>query len=340
MTVLVIGHEGDAHTLAVVREIGRLGGDVAIADLSDFPQRSQLNIRYTCCGDHQFEISIDGQARSLDDVAAAWWRRPQQPQVSAAIGSESHRLFALNEAAEALAGLWHALDVFWVNDPARDHVAHRKITQLRMAQQCGFRIPDTLISNDPERARVFIDHRGYRNVVYKAFSAFEDEWRETRLLRPDELSLLDNVQYAPVIFQEYVEAAYDLRITVVGDAVFAAAIHSQETSYPVDFRMDMASATIEPVDVPPSVEGQVTTYLRALGLQYGAIDMRVRPDGEYVFLEINPAGQWLFVEEVTHQPIAATLAQLLIEHDAAGLQERSPPALESLVPGGPGGGTQ
>jgi glutathione synthase/RimK-type ligase-like ATP-grasp enzyme len=322
VTVLVIAQEADAHTQAVVREIESLGGDVAIADLSDFPQRSQLNIHYTCCGERRFELSIGGQARDLGEVSAGWWRRPQQPRVSATIASETHRLFALNEAAEALAGLWHALEVFWVNDPALDHVAHRKITQLRVAQQCGFRLPDTLISNDPDRARLFIDRHGYRNVVYKAFSALEDEWRETRLLRPEELSLLENVQYAPVIFQEYVEAAYDLRITLVGDAVFAAAIHSQETSYPVDFRMDMASAEIKPVDLPPEVEAQLRTYLRVLGLQYGAVDMRLRPDGEYVFLEINPAGQWLFVEEATKQPIASTLAQLLVEPGVAGMKGR------------------
>jgi glutathione synthase/RimK-type ligase-like ATP-grasp enzyme len=222
--------------------------------------------------------------------------------------------FAL-PSAEALAGLWHALDAFWVNDPARDHVAHRKVLQLRRAQECGLTLPDTLITNDPARARMFVDGHGYRDVVYKAFSALEHEWRETRLLRHEELGLLDYVRYAPVIFQEYVEAVYDLRVTIVGDSVFPAAIHSQETSYPVDFRMDMTNATIRPVDLPADVEARLKDYMRALGLQYGAIDMRLRPDGTYVFLEINPAGQWLFVEQVTEQPIAATLARLLVQHD-------------------------
>jgi glutathione synthase/RimK-type ligase-like ATP-grasp enzyme len=322
VTVLVIAQEQDAHTRAVVRELERLGTELVIADLSEFPQRAQLNIHYTCCGARSFELVIEGRTHDLGDVAAAWWRRPQQPQVSPAIESETHRMFAMNEAAEALAGLWHALDVFWVNDPANDHIAHRKVTQLQVAQRCGFRIPDTLISNDPSRARQFIDRHGYHNVVYKAFSALEEAWRETRLLQPEELSLLDNVQYAPVIFQEYVEADYDLRITLVGEAVFAAAIHSQQTSYPVDFRMDMENAAIEAVDLPPELEAQLWRYLRALGLEYGALDMRLRPDGEYVFLEINPAGQWLFVEEATQQPIAAALARLLADHDVVG----EPPA--------------
>jgi glutathione synthase/RimK-type ligase-like ATP-grasp enzyme len=317
MAVLVIAREDDAHTEAVVRRIEELGSDVLIADLSRFPRASTLSVRYTCCGDRTFEISLGEDRHDLGRFRSGWWRRPQHPQISEDIVSETHRLFATNEAAEALAGLWPALDIAWVNDPARDHVAHRKILQLRQAQDCGFTLPDTMITNDPADARVFIDRHGYRSVAYKAFSALEQEWRETRLLRPEELDLLDHVRYTPVIFQEYVEAVYDLRITVVGDAIFAAAIHSQETSYSVDFRMDMANAAITPVDLPEQVEAQIRALMRALGVHFGAIDMRLRPDGEYVFLEINPAGQWLFVEEATGQPIAATLARLLVDLDQA-----------------------
>jgi glutathione synthase/RimK-type ligase-like ATP-grasp enzyme len=314
VAVLIIAQENDPHTQAVARELEALGRTYAILDLSDFPQLAKLNIRYTCCGDASFEITIADRAHDLGHFDAAWWRRPQLPRISEVIPSEAHRLFAANEVSEALAGLWHALDAFWVNDPALDHVAHRKVTQLQVARRCGFRLPDTLISNDPDEVRVFVDQHGYRKVAYKAFSALEDQWRETRVLQPQELSLLGEVRHAPVIFQEYIEAVYDLRITLVGDAIFAAAIHSQETSYPVDFRMDMANAQITPIELPADLEERLHAYRRALGLEYGAVDMRLRPDGEYVFLEINPAGQWLFVEEKTQQPIAAALARLLTTH--------------------------
>lgn len=315
MGVLIIARADDAHAGAVIREIRLLGGDAVVADLSEFPQRARLNIRYSCCGERTYELVLDGRAHDLAAFGAAWWRRPQQPEVSSELASGTHQLFAMNEAAEALGGLWHALDTFWVNDPARDHVAHRKVTQLRVAQDCGLRIPDTLITNDPAQARLFADRHGYRQVIYKAFSALEQEWRETRLLRAEEVALLDHVQYAPVIFQEYVEAIYDLRITVVGEEVFPAAIRSQETRYPVDFRMDIANASITPVELPPELVDRLLRFQRALGIRYGAIDMRLRPDGEYVFLEVNPAGQWLFIEEATRQPIAAALARLLVEHD-------------------------
>ena len=73
---------------------------------------------------------------------------------------------------------------------------------------------------------------------------------------------------------------------------------------------------IEPCELPAEVVDGLRRLMARLGLRYGAVDMRLRPDGAYVFLEINPAGQWLFIEEATRQPIAASLARLLVEHDA------------------------
>lgn len=179
-----------------------------------------------------------------------------------------------------------------------------------MAQEVGLTIPRTLITNEPAAARAFVAAEP-GGTIYKAFSATEQEWRETRLLRPEEMAGLDNVAYAPVIFQEYVPAGVDLRITVIGDAIFPAAIHSQETSYPIDFRMDMSQARIEPATLPAETEASLLMLMARLGIVYGAIDMRRTPDGHDVFLEVNPAGQWLFIEQRTHHPITATLARHL-----------------------------
>ena len=318
MAVLVLAPPDDEHATAVAQEIDRLGGEAEIVDLSAFPQHVRLSMRYDCCGGRDFALELPSGSRNVGDFGSVWWRRPQTPLVSPDLTRPGHRMFAVNEAQEALSGLWHALDAFWVNDPARDLVAHRKPFQLRVAQDVGLRVPATLITNDPDAARSFVDARGYRDVVYKAFSATETDWRETRILRRDELSLLDHVRYAPVIFQEYIEALYDLRVTVVGDEMFAAAIHSQQTAYAVDFRMDIENAEVEAVSLPREVENALRSFMTRLGLVYGAIDMRRTPDDRYVFLEVNPAGQWLFIEERSGQPIASALAEVLVSKDRAG----------------------
>lgn len=316
MAVLIIAPDRDEHAVVVKDEIARIGGRAEIVDLAFFPESAGLTIRYDCCErGRSFGLELDRRSLNLAEFGSVWWRRPHPPRVNEAMGAATHRLFAANEAQEALTGLWHSLDAQWINDPSRDLVAHRKAYQLRVAQDVGLFIPATVITNDPQQALRFIDSRGYRSVVYKAFAATEEEWRETRLLRPEELALIQHVQHAPVIFQEYVEAVYDLRVTVVGEDIFAAAIHSQETGYVVDCRIDIRSARIEAVTLPPEVESLVRALMRRLGLVYGAIDMRLAPDGRYVFLEINPAGQWLYIEVASGQPIAAAMARALVERD-------------------------
>jgi glutathione synthase/RimK-type ligase-like ATP-grasp enzyme len=318
MSVLILAQERDEHATAVAAELDRLGGHAEIVDTSLFPDRARVVARYeTCerCRERVFLLELERGRIDLGHVGAAWWRRPQHPAPSPTLRRHDHQVFVVNETHEALRGLWHALDTFWINDPGRDDVAHRKLLQLRVAQEVGLEIPSTLVTNDVAAARSYVDARGYRDVICKAFSATQEQWRETRLLGKEELAALENVRYAPVIFQEYVPADVDLRVTVVGDQIFPAAIHSQESAYPVDFRVDMTNTRIEPAELPREIEQRLLDLMGRLGIVYGAIDLRRTPDGRHVFLEVNPAGQWLFVELATGQPIAAAVARELLTHD-------------------------
>jgi glutathione synthase/RimK-type ligase-like ATP-grasp enzyme len=105
-----------------------------------------------------------------------------------------------------------------------------------------------------------------------------------------------------------------LRVTVVGDDIFPAAVYSQESSYPVDFRMDMTKTRVEPHTLPVETVDKLRALMRKLGIVYGAIDMRLTPEGQYVFLEVNPAGQWLFIESRSGQRITESVARLLSTH--------------------------
>jgi glutathione synthase/RimK-type ligase-like ATP-grasp enzyme len=317
-SVLIISSERDEHAGAVATELSRLGVEHHLLDLAEFPENVGLVLRYTNEASPVALLrAVGGVDIDLASVGAVWYRRPQPFVIPDSLNRPSHRTFAYNESHEAIAGLWQMLDVFWMNHPTRDEVAARKAYQLGVARSSGLEIPSTLISNDPTEVRRFLAKRGSKGTIYKAFSATQQEWRETRLVRDEELAVLDQVRHAPVIFQEYVPALFDLRVTIVGDQIFAAAIHSQDTQYQVDFRIDMNRAKVEPHELPTEVATSVMGFMRRLGLVYGAIDMRLTPDGRYVFLEVNPAGQWLFIEGRTGQPITAAVAQTL-----AGRQDR------------------
>ncbi len=316
--ILVLSVEDDSHARAVVTCLARMGCQFRILDLSHFPQTLQMSLRYeqTRSRDYRLTGSSSGEL-PLDSCCAVWWRRPQNYVLHSSITDPVFQAFAFAESHEAFSGLWLALDTFWINQPARDADAARKVYQLRVAQEVGLDTPVTLITNSPDNARAFVDRYGPERTIYKTFTATAQEWRETRLLRPEEIPLLDNVRYAPVIFQELIPAKVDLRVTVIGEEIFPAAIYSQETSYKVDFRMELDRVRIEACRLPDQVNRGLHALMDRLGLVYGAIDMRLTPDGRYVFLEVNPAGQWLFVEERTQQPIASCLATVLASHDGS-----------------------
>lgn len=314
--ILVISHPADDHATSVLAELGSMGREAFLFDLSTFPASTSLSMRYGNGSPAGFTLRSNGHgAVDLTACRAAWWRRPQPFGMPEGLGDPTGHAFAYNECHEAVTGLWEALGAFWMNPPKLDDAAAKKSFQLRIAAEAGLEIPKTLITSDPKDALEFANAVGIENTIYKAFSATEKSWRETRLLRPEELDLLDRVSVAPVIFQEYVPAEVDLRVTIVGGRVFPAAIHPCEGSYKADFRMDMGMARYEPAELPPDVEAALLRFMRRLGIVYGAVDMRRTPEGRHVFLEVNPAGQWKFIEERTGQPITRAVAELLAAHD-------------------------
>lgn len=309
--ILVVSHPRDDHARAVCDLLDAMGAEVEQFDLGDYPRRASLAFDYAPGRPPHFVLRQGGRAADLTRCGAAWWRRPQPFDLGDDVTEPGERAFAYAECHEAVMGLWHALDATWVNDPERNEVAGKKAYQLRAAAEAGLCVPATLISNDPEAARAFVARTGAARTVYKSFLATEQHWRETRVLRDEELDLLDHLAVAPVIFQEFVPADVDLRVTVVGDRVFPAAIHSTRTRYPVDFRMDLDDVPMEPAALPADVEAGLRRLMARLGLRYGAVDLRRTPGGAHLFFEVNPAGEWLFVEQKTGQPITRAVAELL-----------------------------
>lgn len=313
--ILVISYPGEEHTVDVIARLERQGREVLLVDLADFPTNKGLALTWPAAGAASSGPSylIDGPEGSVDLQRArvGWWRRVRPYAIDQLIGNPAMRAFAHSETSQAINGLLDALPCAWVNPRAADDAAHHKPYQWAVAQAVGLKLPRTLVTNKPESARAFINEVGVRKTIFKAFLASLDAWRETRLVEAEDLERLDLVRYAPVIFQEYIEGV-DLRITVVGETIFAAEIDARQTSYPVDMRMVIGETTVQPVELPPAVREALLELQRRLGLYYGAIDMRRTPAGEYIFFEVNPAGQWLFVEQRSGLPISQAVADLLV----------------------------
>jgi glutathione synthase/RimK-type ligase-like ATP-grasp enzyme len=312
--IVVVSHPGDPHAMRVIEALRGRGEDVLLLDLSHLPGNASITADFDdcACGRPRLTYRSAGEAHDLARARAVWWRRPQAVDLATITDPYLHA-FTSGEWNEAIHGLWQLVDAPWMNPPARDDVASRKLLQLQLARSLGLAIPRTLVTSDPDEARRFLDRPGAGPTVFKTFSCTHQVWRETRLVGEREREALDSVRLAPVIFQEYVPADVDLRVTVVADRVFAAAIHSADTDYPVDFRMSLGQARVEPVPLPEEVNGRLLALMRRLGIVYGAFDLRRTPAGEHVFLEVNTAGEFLFVEERTGQPITDAVAGWLAD---------------------------
>ncbi len=339
--ILVVSHADDGHTCAVLEQLRQLGASTFLFDLSTFPCRTSLSLSYNSEIGRMFTLRTEaGQTVDLDSCHAVWWRRPQHFQIDPGIINPSERAFTYNECHEAVSGLWEGLDAFWINDPRLDDAAAKKSFHLWAASQAGLITPLTLITNDVDEARAFVSSVGIGRTIYKSFSATETQWRETRVLQSGEEDLLDRVHLAPVIFQQFVPADIDLRVTIVGNRQFPAAISTRKGGYAYDYRIDLATARLEATTLPPDVGAALARLMRRLGLVFGAVDMRRTPDGQYVFLEINPAGLWLFVEEQTGQPVTRALAELLAQHDIPSSVPQPPAGSPGLGPRRGGAGNQ
>lgn len=303
--VLILAGEDDLNGSAVAAAIERAGGEAIVRLTAGFPARLQLSYDPI-----RGEVTIGG-ARPLSTVGltSVWWRRPGPFRLDDDVTDPRVRRFCLTESEEFFRGAFEALPVPIVN-PSSAEQAARKPGQLALAHQVGWRIPATLISNDPDAVRGFWRAHDGR-CIYKPITAPTFTMAETRALTEVELADLTALRHAPIIVQEHVPLAVDVRVAVIGAQVFATEVATERAEAAIDWRLDLA-ARWRPHELPAGIRDRSLAIVRALGLDYGFLDVRVRPDGEYVFFKVNPSGQFLFMELDGGQPVTDALAALLL----------------------------
>lgn len=314
--VLILTEPQDLHADRIIDPLKRRGAQVIRFHTADFPERVQLvtNIQnQTVSGNFVF----DDHTVDLDTITSIWYRRPKRPRFPE--WPEPVLKFAVREATAALGGLWSFLSCFWVSHPEKIAHAEFKIGQLTWARELGFTVPDTLITNDPDKVRHFRDEHAER-IIYKPLTIGTFEYQPdltgmiyTSPVENEHLAALDRVRMLPCLFQEYVPKHVEVRVTVIGETVLSVEIDSQATeSTRHDWRQYDMQTPYRPHTLPAAIAAKCVALLRKLDLAFGAIDLILRPDGQYVFLEINPNGQWAWLEVLTGLPFADTLADMLV----------------------------
>jgi glutathione synthase/RimK-type ligase-like ATP-grasp enzyme len=226
-------------------------------------------------------------------------------------------LWAAGEAQAAIEGFWRSVNAHWVNPPLANAAANSKPEQLRRAGRLGFDVPASLVTNDAAAVRAFIDEhtqvicKTLRECVVPQGDAYGIFY--TELLSMDDLSAISNFGPEPYLFQELVPKRYDIRVTVIGDRVFVCRIESQEH---VEARTDWRKGKIDELphavdQLPAALSTRCVQITHSYGLRFAAIDLARRTDGGYTFFELNPNGQWAWIEQRTGLPLSASLADEL-----------------------------
>jgi glutathione synthase/RimK-type ligase-like ATP-grasp enzyme len=317
--ILIVTNRTDTHADHVISMLTRRGAPFVRWNTEDFPLGNYFEVLFDSQGYRSGEILTKaGRPIDLELIDAVWYRRPLPGDFGNAIKNPTQRAFAEHEAKEAKTGIWQLMSACnWVNHPDANRVASNKLYQLKVATECGFTIPATLVSNSPVAVRQFFDEC-LGEMVFKRLGGGPIDYADrvevlyTHKMNASDLENLEDIVCAPGIFQEYVPKRVETRITIVGDEIFACEIDSQANPATIhDWRRDFVNTQHRTHELPVAVAEKCLELICKLNLKFGALDFVVRPDGEYVFLEINPNGQWLWIEHLTGLPIGNAIAAFL-----------------------------
>lgn len=317
--ILIVTNKEDYTADFLIVELRKRGASYIRFNTEDFPLQAQITW-------HLHGKSLDGYFTiagvrvHFESIQSVWFRRPLPPKPHTEFINHTAFEFAQIESQAALDGAFSCLDCFWMSQPEKLRRAEQKLYQLKMAATAGFQLGPTLLTNVPEAARSFW-HSCQGQVVYKTLRQ-ERILRDgnvcliyTNPVRQDDLPKLDTISVTPSLFQQYIPKLVEIRATVIGSMVFAIEIHSQD--YPEsqhDWRRgDIALLRHAAHKLPDELAVKCVDLVKLLGLTFGAIDLILTPGGDYFFLEINPNGQWAWIQQLCPEiSLRESIADILI----------------------------
>ena len=204
-----------------------------------------------------------------------------------------------------------------MNHPEKNRACNQKIEQLQRAQSFGLIVPDTLMTNSKSDAVEFVTSHGYciLKVVDQVIVTINgvDRAMYAKKITLEDIKKAEGFNITPVILQPYIEKDFELRVTYVQGKLFTCRIESQTDEHS---KLDWRAGDIENIphstyDLPIDIKQKIIKLVESYDLRFAAIDLIVTPKEEYVFLEINPNGQWAWIELMTKMPIGQSIAEFL-----------------------------
>jgi len=325
--ILVISSPDDVHARAVAYVIRAKGHICEELYCVDYPTLATITLK---ASNHitapQSVVRYTGEGFNAvnvnDKFDTIWLRRRQIPELPLSM-HPGDREVALRQCDRCLSDLIAGLDgpdVFWVNPLECDNTSNLKMYQLRRAERAGLTIPDTLVSNDPDEIREFIArcggkaiHKLLQNAVWKSKNDEKTFGCYTTPITCDDLPKDAALRLSPGIFQPLLKKQFEARVACFGEYLMALQIDSQSDDRArIDWRAGQRFIDMKPYILPEAIAQGIRRFLRSTRFTFAALDFIVTPDGEHIFLEANPNGQFLWMEDRTEMPVLNVFSDYLI----------------------------
>lgn len=306
MKYLIPTEPDDTHAILVKIALEKLGHEVTLIFTADHPTR-QRNSVFIDVNHYRWQSTNQYESILENEFDVVWWRRARKPHLPQTICHPDDYQFLMRENRLFYESFTHNLapNAWWINSKEAANRANFKLFQLKIASESGLKIPTTLCSNDPDEIHEFMHKNEASGVIYKPLCAnvwFEEN--QTKIVYTSKIgskSLPSNqiLQHAPGIFQTEIKKQYELRVTCFGDYLVTAKLNSQShLDGLIDWRAIRGEKmTIEPYDLPDDIACKIRLFMKKIGIVFGSFDLIVTPDKEYIFLEVNEQGQFLWIED-------------------------------------------
>lgn len=255
---------------------------------------------------NSWEICTSSWNINNSDIHSIYYRKPLLPNLN--IYEPQYGFMIKKDIISTLTGLVDSFNGCVLSKPNVLRKSENKIFQLQANQIVGFRMPDTLITNDREKAINFINNR---KIIIKPIVTgklrHKDKFEifQTNLIK----EIHDDISLTPIYLQEYIYKLYEVRLTIINGHFYPVKIESTNR---IDWRDTKAKNKYINIEVPTKIKNQCIKMLNQFHLSFGAFDFIVNKNNEWIFLEVNPNGQWLWLEQELNLNISCEIINLLV----------------------------
>ncbi len=319
--VLILTRKTDLEATRVSIRLLAKGIDSVRINVEDMPNQIRIRVNIGNICEPSIEVSAGERNLGICKFPVVWLRDFDTTLMSFDFGENYDkfaRRFCYEQWNDTYKILIDSLSSEWINRPEANLKTSNRLKQLTFAREAGLKIPSTLITNDPNAAAEFYTHHDGQIVLKavhhhgieidgKVYSMY------TRSLTKDSLSRLVDLIYAPCILQERLKKKSELRVTIVGEKVFATKIHTEALPDCCDdlHRGKLSEIPKKAVKLDEATEAGCLKMMNTFGLKYGAIDFLLDERDQPFFLEINPTGDWYWIEHDTKQPITESMVNMI-----------------------------